>query len=80
MVISRKKSLLIGIPIPPEYNVRVSSIWTDLDGNIDVPAYWMGPNIVSARGLKSKVCDFGGYWDFGGQSADICPIDWPGPN
>ncbi|MGB7241025.1 MAG: DUF1326 domain-containing protein [Sulfitobacter sp.] len=41
--------------------------------------YWMGPDIVAARGLKSKVRDFGRVWDFGGKSAEICAIDWKGP-
>lgn len=41
--------------------------------------YWMGPDIIAARGLKSKVRDFGRVWDFGGKSAEICPIDWGGP-
>ena len=41
--------------------------------------YWMGPNIIIARGTKSKVRDYGRVWDFGGKSADICPIDWHGP-
>ena len=41
--------------------------------------YWMGPNIIAARGLKSKVRDFGRVWDFDGKSAEICPINWGGP-
>lgn len=41
--------------------------------------YWMGPDIIAARGLKSKVRDFGRVWDFGGKSAEICPINWGGP-
>jgi len=41
--------------------------------------YWMGPDIVAARGLKSKVRDYGRVWDFGGKSAEICAIDWSGP-
>lgn len=41
--------------------------------------YWMGPDIVAARGLKSKVRDYGRVWDFGGKSAEICAIDWKGP-
>lgn len=41
--------------------------------------YWMGPDIVAARGLKSKVRDYGRIWDFGGKSAEICAIDWKGP-
>ena len=41
--------------------------------------YWMGPDIIVARGTKSKVRDYGRIWDFGGKSAEICPIDWHGP-
>jgi hypothetical protein len=41
--------------------------------------YWMGPDIMVARGLKSKVRDYGRVWDFGGKSAEVCPIDWKGP-
>ncbi|WP_264213378.1 DUF1326 domain-containing protein [Leisingera thetidis] len=40
--------------------------------------YWMGPDIIAAKGLKSRVRDFGRVWDFGGKSAEICPIDWSG--
>ncbi|WP_146587816.1 DUF1326 domain-containing protein [Puniceibacterium confluentis] len=42
-------------------------------------SYWMGPDIIAARGVKSKVRDYGRIWDFGGKSAEICPIDWKGP-
>ena len=41
--------------------------------------YWMGPDVFVARGLQSKVRDYGRVWDFGGKSADITPIDWKGP-
>ena len=41
--------------------------------------YWMGPDVFVARGLKSKVRDYGRVWDFSGKSADITPIDWSGP-
>lgn len=41
--------------------------------------YWMGPDIIVARGTKSKVRDYGRVWDFSGKSAEICPIDWHGP-
>jgi len=41
--------------------------------------YWMGPDIIAAQGLKSRVRDYGRVWDFGGKSAEICPIDWQGP-
>ncbi|WP_370210911.1 DUF1326 domain-containing protein [Roseovarius sp.] len=41
--------------------------------------YWMGPDIIAAKGKKSRVRDYGRVWDFGGKSAEICPIDWSGP-
>ncbi|MEO0914960.1 MAG: DUF1326 domain-containing protein [Pseudomonadota bacterium] len=41
--------------------------------------YWMGPDIFVARGTKSRLRDRGRVWDFGGKSAEICPIDWHGP-
>lgn len=41
--------------------------------------YWMGPDIIAATGLRSKVRDYGRVWDFGGKSAEICPINWGGP-
>lgn len=40
--------------------------------------YWMGPNIIAARGLRSRVRDYGRVWDFAGKSAEICAIDWSG--
>lgn len=41
--------------------------------------YWMGPDIIAARGTRSKLRDFGRVWDFSGKSAEVCPIDWKGP-
>ncbi|WP_245667591.1 DUF1326 domain-containing protein [Neptunicoccus sediminis] len=41
--------------------------------------YWMGPDIIAAVGLRSRVRDHGRAWDFGGKSAEICPIEWTGP-
>jgi len=41
--------------------------------------YWMGPDMIAARGLRSRVRDYGRVWDFGGKSAEICAIDWSGP-
>ena len=52
----------------PEHPVMVSN-----------SKYWMGPDIIVAKGLKSKVRDYGRVWDFGGKSAEVCPIDWHGP-
>lgn len=41
--------------------------------------YWMGPTVYVARGLRSKVRDYGRVWDFDGKSADVTPINWRGP-
>jgi hypothetical protein len=74
----RKRSIVIGRKIAgeiemiegksPEHPVMVSN-----------SKYWMGPDIIAAQGVKSKVRDYGRVWDFGGKSAEICPIDWGGP-
>ena len=40
--------------------------------------YWMGPDVIAAKGIKSKVRDYGRVWDFGEKSAEVCPIDWKG--
>ncbi|KIC42667.1 hypothetical protein RA27_04760 [Ruegeria sp. ANG-R] len=52
----------------PEHPVMVSN-----------SKYWMGPDVIVARGTKSRVRDYGRVWDFGGKSAEICPINWHGP-
>ena len=73
-------------------NRRVINIGRKINGEIELLAgaepdqpvtitnskYWMGPNIVAARGVKSKVRDYGRVWDFGGKSAEVCAIDWQG--
>lgn len=75
----RKRGIYIGRKIAgeiemidgqdPEHPVMISN-----------SKYWMGPDIIAAKGLKSRVRDYGRVWDFGGKSAEICPIDWKGPN
>ncbi|RKF14820.1 DUF1326 domain-containing protein [Roseovarius spongiae] len=71
----RRRSIRIGRRIQGEIEM--------LEGaNPDEPVtmtntrYWMGPDVIAARGLKSRVRDYGRVWDFGGKSAEICPIDW----
>ena len=41
--------------------------------------YWMGPDITVASATKGRVRAYGRVWDFDGRSAEICPIDWSGP-
>ena len=52
----------------PEHPVMVSNT-----------KYWMGPDVIAARGLRSRVRDYGRVWDLDGKSAEICPIHWHGP-
>lgn len=42
--------------------------------------YWMGPDITVATATKGRVRAFGRVWDFDGRSAEICQIDWKGPD
>jgi hypothetical protein len=82
------------VEITREGNKRSITIGRKIQGEIEMLAgknaehpvmvsnskYWMGPDIIAATGLKSRVRDYGRIWDFGGKSAEICPIDWKGPN
>lgn len=42
-------------------------------------SYWMGPTVTIARGLKSRVRDFGRVWNFQDCSAELVPLRWSGP-
>ena len=42
--------------------------------------YWMGSDITVATATKGRVRAFGRVWDFDGRSAEICQIDWSGPD
>ena len=42
--------------------------------------YWMGPDITVATATRGRVRAFGRVWDFEGRSAEICAIDWKGPD
>lgn len=46
---------------------------------IENTSYWMGPQVIVARGLKSKLRDFGRVWSFDDCSAELCDIAWSGP-
>ena len=41
---------------------------------------WMGPDITIAQAGKGRVRAYGRVWDFDGRSAEICQINWHGPN
>lgn len=38
--------------------------------------YWMGPDVIIAKGLKSRIRDFGRVWNFENKSAELLTIDW----
>jgi Uncharacterized conserved protein len=42
--------------------------------------YWIAPEIIVARAERSKMRAFGRNWNFAGRSAEICKLDWRGPN
>ncbi len=73
----RRRSLQIGRKIQGEIEM-VEGGSPDEPIVIRNTGYWMGPDIIVARGLKSKVRDYGRIWDNSGKSAEICAIDWKG--
>ena len=48
----------------------------DQDVVISNTEYWIGSEVTVARGVKSKLRDFGRVWDLSGRSAEIMQIDW----
>ncbi|MEL7100117.1 MAG: DUF1326 domain-containing protein [Pseudomonadota bacterium] len=73
-----RRSIMIGRKIQGEIEF-VGGKSPDHPVMISNSKYWMGPDIIAAVGLKSRVRDYGRVWDFGGKSAEVCPIDWKGP-
>lgn len=73
----KKRSIKIGRKISGEIEM-IDGAQPDHPVMISNSKYWMGPDIIAAVGVKSKVRDYGRVWDFGGKSAEICPIDWKG--
>ncbi len=73
-----KRGLYIGRKIQGEIELLTGQN-PDHPVMISNSKYWMGPDILAARGMKSKVRDYGRVWDFGGKSAEVCAIDWKGP-
>ena len=75
----RRRSLRVGRKIQGEIEMLGGK-----DGSEPViiknSKYWVAPEIIVARGLRSRVRDYGRNWDFEGKSAEICAIDWHGPD
>jgi hypothetical protein len=73
-----KRSIMIGRKIQGEIEM-IAGKDKEKPVTITNSKYWMGPDIIAAKGTRSKVRDYGRVWDFGGKSAEVCPIDWHGP-
>lgn len=73
-----RRSIMVGRKIQGEIETLAGKS-PDHPVMISNSKYWMGPDIIAARGIKSKLRDYGRVWDFSGKSAEICPIDWSGP-
>ena len=50
------------------------------DVTISNTGSWMGPDVTVATANQGRVRAHGRVWDFDGRSAEICQIDWSGPN
>ena len=81
------------VEILREGKSRILSIGRKIQGHIEMidgdnrdnpvkitnTTYWMGPEVIVAKGKRSRVRDYGRVWDFDNKSAEICPINWHGP-
>ncbi len=76
--VGTRRSIMIGRKIQGEIEMLTGA---DPDKPVMMTntRYWMGPDVIAARGLRSKLRDYGRVWDFSGKSAEICAIDWKGP-
>ena len=72
-----KRGLYIGRKIQGEIEM-VTGADPDTPLMVQNTKYWMGPDVIVAKGLKSKLRDYGRVWDFSGKSGEICAIDWSG--
>ena len=75
----KTRRLMVGKAIQGEV-VPVGGKDPDEDIVVTNTGYWMGPDITVATANKGRVRAFGRVWDFDGRSAEICQIDWHGPN
>ena len=60
--------------------VPVTGSNPDQDIVVSNTKYWMGSDITVATAETGRVRAFGRVWDFEGRSAEICAINWRGPD
>ncbi len=75
----KTRRLMVGKKIQGEV-VPVQGKDPDRDIVATNTEYWMGADITVATANKGRVRAFGRVWDFEGRSAEICQIDWSGPD
>ena len=73
-----RRSIMVGRKIQGEIEM-IAGRNRDEPVTMTNTRYWMGPDVIAARGLKSRVRDYGRVWNFDGKSGEICAIDWSGP-
>ncbi|MEM6621821.1 MAG: DUF1326 domain-containing protein [Pseudomonadota bacterium] len=56
----------------------IGGVDPDSHVTINNTKYWMSSTITIAKGLKSRLRDFGRNWDFEERSAQVVDIDWKG--
>ncbi len=74
----KKRRLVVGRAIKGEIEPITGSD-PDTDVVITNTGYWMGADVTVAVANQGRVRAFGRVWDFDGRSAEICQIDWSGP-
>ena len=74
----KRRRIIVGRKIQGEIEM-IEGKDPDVPVAIQNSTYWMGPVVYPARGLRSKVRDYGRVWDFEGKSGEIVPIHWTGP-
>ncbi len=75
----RKRRLMVGKIIQGEVE-PIGGADPGSEVKVTNTGYWMGPDIIVAQANKGRVRSHGRVWDFDGRSAEICQIDWHGPN
>jgi len=75
----KKRRLTVGKKIVGEVE-PIAGPDPDRDVVVTNTGYWMGADITIAQANRGKVRAFGRVWNFEGRSAEICQIEWSGPN
>lgn len=75
----RTRRLTVGRAIQGEVT-PITGADPDREVVVSNTGYWMGPDITIAQAGRGRVRAYGRVWDFEGRSAEICRIDWHGPN